>query len=254
VVDPRLGTHSVEYIDCAAMVIPIDHHRPGDPGFGRPPAEFVEASSIGQVVRALALNWWVDAGVYSEVNNRGFSETWHAPLSPEHILVAAADHCLGAAYRGECPGVDPNELMRWRAESRSAFQGCSVEELLRRISAAKAELEAAEQVVLLGLGDMPHTADHDWSKSVCDGCNKDPISVCDMRRETPVPELPEAAMRHGYSYVSGPLRCPDGRKKITCSGTPEVIRAFLETWAQREGLVDCYGDPERGFAGGYLTQ
>src|SRR5690606_16634612 len=32
----------------------IDHHRPGDPGYGRPPAEFLSASSIGQVVWILA--------------------------------------------------------------------------------------------------------------------------------------------------------------------------------------------------------
>src|SRR5690606_38920003 len=32
----------------------IDHHRPGDPGYGRPPAEFLSASSIGQVIAELA--------------------------------------------------------------------------------------------------------------------------------------------------------------------------------------------------------
>ena len=35
---------------------------------------------------------------------------------------AAADHCLGAAYQGLCPGVDPDELMQWRVESRAKFQ------------------------------------------------------------------------------------------------------------------------------------
>src|SRR5690606_2809265 len=32
----------------------IDHHRPGDPGYGCPPAEFMSASSIGQVISELA--------------------------------------------------------------------------------------------------------------------------------------------------------------------------------------------------------
>lgn len=27
----------------------VDHHRPGDPGYGRPPGAFWEASSLGQV-------------------------------------------------------------------------------------------------------------------------------------------------------------------------------------------------------------
>ena len=32
----------------------IDHHRPGDPGYGRPPDDFLSASSIGQVISELA--------------------------------------------------------------------------------------------------------------------------------------------------------------------------------------------------------
>src|SRR5690606_4181877 len=38
-----------------------------------------------------------------------------SPDSP--VFAAAADHCLAAAYRGECPGIDPNALMRWRVET-----------------------------------------------------------------------------------------------------------------------------------------
>src|SRR5690606_8316720 len=36
-----------------ASVQRIDHHRPGDHGYGRPPAEFLAASSIGQVISVL---------------------------------------------------------------------------------------------------------------------------------------------------------------------------------------------------------
>ena len=32
----------------------IDHHRPGDPGYGKPPAEYWQASSLGQVIAVLA--------------------------------------------------------------------------------------------------------------------------------------------------------------------------------------------------------
>src|SRR5690606_7379281 len=32
----------------------ISHHRPGDPGYGRPPAEFLPASNIRQVIAELA--------------------------------------------------------------------------------------------------------------------------------------------------------------------------------------------------------
>lgn len=78
------------------------------------------------------------------------------------------------------------------------------------------------------------------------------VCVADMRRDKPVPELPEAAARYGYAYVSGPLASPDGREKITCSGEAHVVDAFLRHWAEREGLEDLYGDPARGFAGGYM--
>src|SRR5690606_40611474 len=36
-------------------VIRIDHHCPGDPGYGLPPSKFFAASSIGQVIAELAL-------------------------------------------------------------------------------------------------------------------------------------------------------------------------------------------------------
>src|SRR5690606_11255740 len=54
------GTTSEWYlVECdvptpaGAQRVIIDHHRPGDPGFGRPPAEFMSASSIGQVLAIL---------------------------------------------------------------------------------------------------------------------------------------------------------------------------------------------------------
>jgi hypothetical protein len=37
-------------------------------------------------------------------------------IPQRYVLAAAADHCLAAAYRGECHGVDPDALMRWRVE------------------------------------------------------------------------------------------------------------------------------------------
>lgn len=132
----------------------IDHHRPGDPGYGAPPAEFLAASSIGQVIAELSRLQRIPASW------RRMRAGWAAPLTPQfgesgeedwtglpwlragrggvdvwdvvydaqtfvrpparYVLIAAADHCLAAAYRGECPGVDPDALMRWRAESRSS--------------------------------------------------------------------------------------------------------------------------------------
>src|SRR5690554_2562117 len=44
---------SVDGVDWAGAAVKIDHHRPGDPGYGRPPSDFLPASSIGQVIAEL---------------------------------------------------------------------------------------------------------------------------------------------------------------------------------------------------------
>jgi hypothetical protein len=309
------GADDVVLVECQPYTSPVDtlvvdHHRPGDPGHGRPPAQYLSASSIGQVIAALAElaargdarlpdGWRITRGrTYTDHTRRAAgwqkkrvvetkrvdgccrtvrefamplpeyvvdaradrpANAWgespdgrrpagYSPPSKEGeyqsleipqsefgaiLMIAAADHCLGAAYRGECPGVDPDELMRWRAESRAAFQGRSVEEVLADIEAAQAELRRASLIEL----DGPTPS----------------ITVADMRRDTPIPELPEAAMRLGVSYISGPLIGPDGRCKVTCSGRAEHVSAFLDHWAPSQGLIDTYGDPARGFAGGYLS-
>lgn len=210
--------YAVECID----VLPsgwrrIDHHRPGDPGYGRPPSDFLPASSVGQVLL--------------ELDRLGVADRLSAADIIEAILAAAADHCLAAAYRGECPGVAPDALMRWRVKTRSAFQGRPAEELLADVERARAALREAPSIDL-GSG----------------------VSVRDMR-DTFVPELPEAAVRDGVAYL-GVVTDRDGRRRVVLGGhtTPETVRTFIDTWAPAQGLTDLYGDPARGFAGGYLPQ
>ena len=273
----------------------IDHHRPGDPGYGRPPSEFLAASSLGQVIAELArLDLWPspgDGGRYWTPTNcrpmwvgtsyedpHGVGGWWivgddsggcchrlpYALVPRDLVLIAAADHCLGAAYRGECPGVDPDALMRWRAESRAKFQGRTVEEVLAAVERAQAALRAAPELVLSehlcewhlvrpgSGGDCVNADGTDYSEDPCSA-----VVVRDMRQpvdQRPTRELPEAAARMGIGYVSGPLVGPDGRKKITCSGSASQVRAFLDHWAPAQGLVDAYGDPARGFAGAYMPR
>lgn len=242
------GTHRYVTVDR------IDHHNPGDDGYGRAPDVFLVASSIGQVITFLAgcgarFQHWpttssvprhvgaerVILGVVACVDNGRWMVVVDDPvrwaeIPREVILTAAADHCLGAAYRGECPGVDPDELMRWRAESRARFQRRSVEEVLSTIAAAQDEIRRAPVLEFPGE----------------DG----PVRAVDMRRDIPVQELPEAALRLGVAYMSGPLIGPDGKRKYTFSGEPEKVRAWM-AWAPSVGLTGLYGDPMRGFAGGY---
>lgn len=255
----------------------IDHHRPGDPGYGRPPNEFLPASSIGQVIKELARLgllralwtrdegslerprllpgelrycsvrtpgslgssdhnaylpsdwrevWMVGAGYWSN-GIRGGDTALYVPH--DFILCAAADHCLAAAYRGECPGVDPDELLYWRVKTRAAYQGRSEKELLADVYEAQDLLENAP------------------NERLAHG-----IYVADMRGYN-VPELVEAAMVEGMAYITL-VADRDGRRKIVLGGntTPEIVQAFMTEWAPKQGLVDIYGDPARGFAGGYL--
>lgn len=182
----------------------IDHHRPGDTGYGKPPAEYMSASSLGQVLNLLGLQ-----------------------PTPKQRLVAAADHCLAAAYRGECPGVDPDDLMAWRAESRATFQKRSVQDVLNDVRRAMDILRNPPAVLR---------------------CPE--VFVADLRGQH-VPELPEAAARLGRPFLSSVIE-KDGREKVVLQAAPDhVVRAFLNGEIV-PGLTDTYGDPARGFAGGYL--
>jgi len=216
------------------VVVRIDHHRGGDSGFGKPPSDYWGASSIGQVYSLL------------NVEPTGASR-----------LAAAGDHCPGAAYRGLCPGIDPDELIRWRAESRAAFQKRSVQDVLADVSKARVALfRSAGEVVLCASSSFIETGcGHE--NCGCEPMGYHPQTARSFvgRTKSP-PELPEAALREGIAYLAELEE--GGRAKIVLGGNApnqeDCVRQFLGPggYAQRAGLVDIYGDPARGFAGGYL--
>lgn len=294
----------VSAVECGGVGIDTwngcDHHRPGDYGYGRPPASFLDSSSIGQVVRRLARHCAelcfsgqrAEAGIPSfgapyrahsarelsmgqfirspsgewevvviendhlDASEGLLSMGWVQRVPVDILHVAAADHCLAAAYRGECPGVDPDALMQWRAQSRADFQRRPVGEVLADIEAATEGLREATRCT--ECGDR-----RDWSPegmarnlgvSDCGvigglgGCGDCHRWTADMGGDT-VPELPEAAVRIGVAYVATTAD-RDGRRKRVLGGhtTPEQIA----TWMATCGLRDVYGDPARGFAGAYV--
>ncbi len=200
----------------------VDHHRPGDPGYGRPPAEFLPASSVGQV-------WLLTSNhrefVYDDgswYSSDGYEPRHEAAVPIEIVLTAAADHCLTAAYRGDCPGVDPDDLMAWRVRSRAAFQGRPAADIEADIAAARAALAAAPRVIIAG---------HE---------------VCDLRGYGTVPELPEAAARDGTPFLATLLE--RGQKKTVLQAAPAPVVAAWMAGQRAEGRQP-YGDPARGFAG-----
>src|SRR6266511_1112226 len=244
------------FVECGADPLPegsirVDHHRPGDPGYGRPPAEYWEASSIGQIFQLIAalggdlsnpltrcsgVRHYCLSPSMAEKERSAFLgdgepfagevRKWFAIPAESLMMIAAADHCLAAAYRGQCPGVDPQALRAWRIESRAEFQGRSKEALTADIERAEAALRAAPRIEISG------------------------IEIADLRGPA-IPELPEAATYLGLGYLAE-VADRDGQRKIVISAGENTLREFMESWASAQGLTDIYGDPVRGFAGGYV--
>lgn len=202
--------------DEAANVAHIDHHHPGDPGYGKPPAEYFSAASIGQIF-ALA------GRVLPAHDRQADLAALHARYDHLAHLAAAADHCLGAAYRGQCPGVDPDELTRWIIERRAAFLRISPQALRARVEASCARIRTL----------------------AADG-------LADLRGEPggTLPEAPHAACIAGIAVLTEVVD-RDGRHKVGLLGaSAEQVTRFL-AGELVPGLTGFYGDPARGFAGGY---
>jgi hypothetical protein len=222
-------------------IVVIDHHFPGDSGYGRSPNEYWEASSIGQT--------WVALGITEE------------PL-PILRLVAAADHCLAAAYQGQCPGVNPDDLSLHRAQVKALHQKRCVEEVLGDIEKAKSILLervsgfGPMSVALVGqkryIASRPATITRVWREQDEDGYPTEyaawQYEYADLRGCS-VPELPEAAAQLGIPFLAD-MRQGDKTKIVLQAAPPDLVERFMRGEIVR-GLEGIYGDPERGYAGGF---
>ncbi|MBC8741875.1 hypothetical protein F6X40_35595 [Paraburkholderia sp. UCT31] len=197
-----LPNRKVVFVECdiqrmKADVV-IDHHKPGDPGFGRPPSEYLEGSSLGQVLNLLEIE-----------------------VTHEQRLIAAADHCLAHAYQGRCPGVDPEELLRWRMQAKADLQRIPLDTVLGQIAYAKKVLNSAPRVVI----------------------NDEEVAVVDNL----CPQLKEAGAQIGLPVMF--KRFDQETQKV---GIANASATAIQAWMQTCGLRNVYGDPTRGYAGGYL--
>lgn len=194
--------------------IAVDHHRPGDAGYGASPERFWEASSIGQMYRLLTRGYWVDV----EVANAAFGE--------ERLLIAASDHCPGHAFQGRCPGVDIPALKAMRAANSAAFNKMEPAVWLQTVEASIAKLRSFPRGSLAG---------HTYA-----------IASEDIELGNHAQLIAGIPMQY---IMAGTARDP--RTKVgLLGGEPELIAAWMEFKAG--SLVDIYGDPARGYCGGYL--
>lgn len=179
-----------------------DHHNPGDPGFNLGPKEYLKASSLGQLLSLLEIE-----------------------ATQEDKVIAAADHCLTAAYQGECPDVTAELILALR-----------LQELSQRYAANEAE-------VLAGIEEAKNLIMSPWS-----WVEIAKESIPDLRQYGVKPYLLEAGTITGLAF----LGCVDTRnqKKVMLNGSSTIIKDFLDGTANDLGIVKTYGNPNRGFAGG----
>lgn len=183
--------------------IALDHHREGDVGYGLPADQFWQASSIGQLHTLLGIE-----------------------PDTKAMIVAAADHCLAAAYAGDCPGIDPDAVLHYRNVTRANFTRVSVESITAAVENARLALLGAQKINVGG------------------------FDVADLRASV-VAEANEASARYALPFV---YRMHDARSGKTKEGVFSSNPAIIEAWmaSSRSTLDGVYGDPARGYAGGYV--
>ncbi|MDP2668259.1 MAG: hypothetical protein Q8P07_00260 [bacterium] len=272
----RLDVDEVVFVECGfadghpcdwladVKLAVVDHHRPGDHGYGRGPADYMSASSLGQVLNLLGIPHnptcsvcgsedirfaGVDSGGWCPYCNGSEDFTVLGP-TPQQRIIAAADHCLAAAYRGQCPGVDPDALMKWRVETRAAFQKRSTKDILADVERAREILRSKLSWSCYKCGATGSGRPPGMGYGCCGYDDFVATEWVDLRGQQHVPELPEAAVREGIPFVSS-VKDRDGREKIVLQAASAwLVKLFLRG-LMIPGLTDLYGDPARGFAGGY---
>ncbi len=181
----------------------VDHHNEGDPGYSAPPSEYWEGSSIGQIANMVGAK------------------------QADYKFVAAGDHCLSAAMRGECAGINPKELMSWRISARAAMARIQPWVLRRRIDRASERLQVLPRLNLGGT----QVIDGSFEKT---------------------PELRDAAALAGVPILTTRIT-PSGQLKVGLYGAePDLVTDWLNSM-RASGFVDhTYGNPFREFAGALL--
>jgi len=206
-------------VECEPIILPkhylrLDHHRPFDPGYAGTAEHYWESSSLGQLFAFLNLG---------------------AP-SQEQLVLAAMDHCPAQALRGRCPGVTSEEVLARKVAEIVLKLHVSVDEVNARVQVMRERLDAAPEIEIGGqkLRDL-----REYDNGV--GYSLDLLTA----------QL--ATLVGGYAVLLRTHDYKETREKWTIAGhcTPACVEAFLQDWAPRQGLIDLYGVPNRGYAGGY---
>lgn len=199
----------------------IDHHYPGDFGYGMTAQEHAKASSIAQLCNFLRI-----------------------PLTPEILLASAIDHGLAAAYRNEISGISADDVYRRQVDlmiadfnkSREHVDGDIVGERLIIRNGNLPRLQFRVDGALYEIVDYRERSITDSYEYLC---------------------VREAALLEGVALViSRVFRVLHHRRKgemFVAHVPPPVIRAFLKGEVHPH-LEERFGVPQRSYAGGYLPE
>ena len=145
-----------------------------------------------------------------------------APTAGQRLL-AAADHCLTAAYQGACPGVDPHDLLIRRASWQAKMSGRTLGDMME------------------GIQDAARWVERHYDSELGEAVFLDSAEV-------PL-DLAEGAALAG-KLVRYRQLLPDGELKEMLMGAgPDHIEMFMA--AHRAAGRQVYGNPYRGYAGAY---
>ena len=226
VIDSGEVSEHLEYIlfECSPnaavgmkVVAQCDHHNPGNTGFGLPPSQYFEASSLGQLLNFLGIE-----------------------ATQEDRVIAAADHCLASAYAGLCPGVTAEELLAMRLPELMKREGVSsIKDAMKGIEDALRILQNPPATVLLG------------GKQVADIRELGPVPfTIEAGVMTGTPYMAKGDKRFPDKVnLSGPeeVIAEFLGEAVTVDGKP----TYPNGWSAKNSLHQAYGDPKRGFAGAY---
>lgn len=189
-----------------ATGVRIDHHNVGDRGYDKGPESYWEGSSLGQVV------WFIQNKMKRKVR-----------ITDRMRYTAAADHCLGYAYQGHCPGINPELLKVMRLEDHSKYNG-------QTIFDAACSMERT-------YGLIENSPTFEFEGHVINVVEGEPSLLRD------------AACYYGKAVLATKLR-PDGSKFLYLFGytSKQMVADWLQLQQMQPGFDRYYGNPNRGYA------
>ncbi len=203
------------FIPYGVKKVVIDHHRPGDPGYDLGPEQFLEASSLGQLLKLLNIR----------------------PTLQE-MIIAAMDHCFSAAIRGECPGVHRKDVINVKVRFIAEKFKVAEHKILQKIDDFVFQFVKVKEVLI---GDQLVKDLRDVKLG--EGYSQDLLCM-----QVAAAMDSKAILICYQDEASAPMKV-----QLTGHLRKKTTEDFINKWGYAQGLVRIYGVPNRGYAGGYLV-